>query len=332
MRRGQRWRGIARRAVALGLSWVFTATTVWASAPPVVASPLSALDRQASLADQEPPPEPVEAATATPAPAAAFLCEAGVFGPKRYTRTTGAPNVFTDTVAVPAGVVSPYVLKVVNGEPDGSHRVSSATIAVNGAEVARPFDRHRSGFLAADSAELPVLIGSRMAKSTGLNQGDLVIIQIIESSSADKQATTEASHDSSIDNSVTSFLGLPLNKSSVLGYKIDPSVQMSGSSKFTGDGKTSRKGTLSAVVSARVVRVLPSGNYAVKGKKQIRVNEEEQYITVSGIIRPEDIMWNNSIMSTNIADLKVDYYGSGILGDQQSKGFLARAIDKIWPF
>jgi flagellar L-ring protein FlgH len=162
--------------------------------------------------------------------------------------------------------------------------------------------------------------------------GDLIIIQIVESSSADKQATTEASHDSSINNSVTSFLGLPLNKSSVLGYKIDPSVQVSGSSKFAGDGKTSRKGTLSAVVSARVVRILPSGNYAVKGKKQIRVNEEEQYITVSGIIRPEDIMGNNSIISTNIADLKVDYYGSGILGDQQSKGFLARAIDKVWPF
>jgi len=53
---------------------------------------------------------------------------------------------------------------------------------------------------------------------------------------------------------------------------------------------------------------------------------------VSGIIRPEDILWNNSVMSTSIADLKVDYYGSGILGDQQSKGFLARAIDKIWPF
>ncbi len=70
----------------------------------------------------------------------------------------------------------------------------------------------------------------------------------------------------------------------------------------------------------------------IRGRKQIRVNDEAQYIVVSGIIRPEDILWNNSVMSTSIADLKVDYYGSGILGDQQSKGFLARAIDKIWPF
>ncbi len=162
--------------------------------------------------------------------------------------------------------------------------------------------------------------------------GDLIIIQIVESSSADKEATTEASRDSSTDNSVTSFLGLPLDKSSVFGYKINPSVQTDSSSTFNGDGKTTRKGTLSAVVSARIMRILPSGNFAVKGKKQIRVNDEEQYITVSGIVRPEDIMGNNAVLSANVADLKVDYYGAGVIGDQQNKGFLARAIDKIWPF
>jgi flagellar L-ring protein precursor FlgH len=162
--------------------------------------------------------------------------------------------------------------------------------------------------------------------------GDLVIVQVIESSSADKEATTEASRSNSVDSSVTNFLGIPLNKTSVLGAKLEPTVKLDGSSKFSGDGKTTRKGTLSATVSARLIRILPSGNYVIKGKKQIRVNDESQYITVSGIIRPEDIMWNNSVMSTNIADLKVDYYGSGILGDQQSKGLFARALDKIWPF
>jgi flagellar L-ring protein precursor FlgH len=162
--------------------------------------------------------------------------------------------------------------------------------------------------------------------------GDLIMIQIVENASADKEASTDASRNSSTDNSVTSFLGLPMDQSSIFGYKIKPEVQTNGSSTFKGDGKTTRKGTLSAVVSARIMRVLPSGNFAVKGKKQIRVNDEEQYITVSGIIRPEDIMGNNSVMSANVADLKVDYYGSGILGDQQNKGFLARAIDKIWPF
>ncbi len=162
--------------------------------------------------------------------------------------------------------------------------------------------------------------------------GDIVIVQIIESSSADKEAKTEATRESSMDHSVSNFLGLPLDRSSIFGYGIEPGIQAESASEFSGDGKTSRKGTLNAVVSARVTRILPTGNFVIRGRKQIRVNDEAQYIVVSGIIRPEDILWNNSVMSTSIADLKVDYYGSGILGDQQSKGFLARAIDKIWPF
>jgi flagellar L-ring protein precursor FlgH len=118
--------------------------------------------------------------------------------------------------------------------------------------------------------------------------GDLIIIQISENSSADKQAKTDASRDSGLAASVTD--------------------------------------------SARIVRILPEGNFVIKGKKQIRVNDESQYIMVSGIIRADDILGDNSVLSANVADLKIDYYGNGILGDQQDKGFLAKAFDKIWPF
>ncbi len=152
--------------------------------------------------------------------------------------------------------------------------------------------------------------------------GDLVIINISESSSADKQAKTDTSKDSSIAASVTDFLG----------FHTHPQVQTGSASTFTGDGETSRSGTLTAVVSARIVRVLPDGNFVIRGKKQIRVNDESQYITVSGIIRLDDIQSDNSVASANVADLKVDYYGKGILGDQQDKGFLAKAFDKVWPF
>lgn len=162
--------------------------------------------------------------------------------------------------------------------------------------------------------------------------GDIVVVQIVESSSANKEAKTEADRTSSMDNSISDLLGLPLDQSSVLGYGITPSVSASSSSEFEGEGKTSRKGTISGTVSARVERLLPSGNMVIKGKKQTRVNSEHQYIIISGIIRPEDISVSNTIQSTYIADMQLDYYGSGIIGDQQNKGFIARAIDKVWPF
>jgi flagellar L-ring protein FlgH len=185
------------------------------------------------------------------------------------------------------------------------------------------------GSLWAPSAKYYDMYSDHKARQVG----DLVIVQVVESSSADKEATTEASHSNSVKNTVTDFLGLPVNETTVFGgHPLTPSVDLSGSSQFNGDGKTTRKGTLTANVSARVMRVLPSGNYVIKGKKQIRVNEESQYIVVSGIIRPEDILWNNSVMSTTIADLKVDYYGSGIIGDQQDKGLFVKILDKIYPF
>jgi flagellar L-ring protein FlgH len=184
------------------------------------------------------------------------------------------------------------------------------------------------GSLWTPSAKFYDMYSDRKARQVG----DLIVIQISESSSADKQAKTDASHDSTINNSVTNFLGLPVNQSSYAGKHLEPTIATDSSSKFTGTGETSRSGTLSAVVSARITRILPSGNFIIKGKKQIRVNDESQYIVVSGIVRPDDILGDNSVISANIADLKIDYYGAGILGDQQNKGFIARAIDKIWPF
>jgi hypothetical protein len=76
-------------------------------------------------------PDEVSSTQATPAPS----CETTFFGPRRYTRTTGAPNVFDETIEVPPSVVSLYVLRIQNGEADGRNRVSSARVEVNGDEI-----------------------------------------------------------------------------------------------------------------------------------------------------------------------------------------------------
>jgi flagellar L-ring protein FlgH len=162
--------------------------------------------------------------------------------------------------------------------------------------------------------------------------GDLVVVNIVESSSAEKKAKTESSKQSTTDNSVSSLLGLPLNNSSIKGYTLSPELKMSNSTDFNADGKTSRDDTISGTVTARVERVLPSGNLVIKGKKQTRVNSEIQYIVISGIVRPQDITPRNTIQSNLVADMQLDVYGTGIIGDQQSKGYISRALDKIWPF
>ncbi|WP_447975230.1 RHS repeat-associated core domain-containing protein [Nitrospira sp. Kam-Ns4a] len=63
-----------------------------------------------------------------------------LFGPKQYVRTTGAPNQYTDTFTVPASVGAPFLLHIVNGDTAGGHRLASATITLNGVQVAGPND------------------------------------------------------------------------------------------------------------------------------------------------------------------------------------------------
>ncbi len=162
--------------------------------------------------------------------------------------------------------------------------------------------------------------------------GDIIMVQIVENSSASKEAKSSADKSSSYNSGITNFFGLPLDKASIWGNDLSPTVTASTSSEYEGNGSTSRKGDVTGVVTARVVRVLPSGNLMIEGKKQITLNAETQYIMLSGIVRPEDITPNNVTQSNYIADLQLGYYGTGVIGDQQRRGFLSRAVDKVWPF
>ncbi|MEA3223097.1 MAG: flagellar basal body L-ring protein FlgH [Thermodesulfobacteriota bacterium] len=162
--------------------------------------------------------------------------------------------------------------------------------------------------------------------------GDIVIVQIIESASATKEAKTNAEKTNEVDSSITDLIGLPLDEATIKGRSITPSVGASTSTNFEGDADTSRKGDVSGTLPARIMRILPSDNMVISGKKQIRVNGEIQYMILSGIIRPEDISANNTISSTCVADMRLDYYGSGILADAQRRGFMSGIIDKVWPF
>ena len=91
-------------------------------------------------------------------------------------------------------------------------------------------------------------------------------------------------------------------------------------------------GNGAAYVPAMVMKVLPNGYLVVSGTREIMVNNETQYITLSGIIRPDDIGSANEISSTFMADARIVYSGTGPLADKQKPGWLGRVIDHVWPF
>lgn len=161
--------------------------------------------------------------------------------------------------------------------------------------------------------------------------GDIITIVITEASQASEKATTDTGRQSSIDAGVPNFLGY---QATVPGKNLNLShvIQANTANTFSGTGETTRQGTLSATISAKVVDVLPNGNLAIEGKRELYVNNEKKEILLQGMVRPKDISANNSILSTQIADAKVIYTGIGVLGEKQRPGWLTRVFDLVWPF
>ncbi|MBI3090178.1 MAG: flagellar basal body L-ring protein FlgH [Candidatus Tectomicrobia bacterium] len=163
--------------------------------------------------------------------------------------------------------------------------------------------------------------------------GDVLRVRIVETSSASKSASTNLSRKSSQSLQVAHLFGLMeslrrknrnLSAQELLGAQTE--------NDFEGDGATSRTDNLTATISATVRRVLPNGNLYIEGYREITVNQETQYIMLSGMVRPEDVLTDNSILSTSIADARITYSGAGLLADKQKPGFLHVLFDKIWPF
>lgn len=105
-----------------------------------------------------------------------------------------------------------------------------------------------------------------------------------------------------------------------------PSVGWGYSTDYKGSGSTRRRGSLNAKITVQVTEVLPGGNLKVKGRKTVRINQEEQIISLEGIIRPEDIGPNNTVLSTKIARAHITYDGQGPVSEGRKPGIIVRLL------
>jgi flagellar L-ring protein precursor FlgH len=164
-------------------------------------------------------------------------------------------------------------------------------------------------------------------------RGDTLTIVISEVASASKASKTDTSRESSLGAGITNFMGLEGTKavSKYLGSLSDM-ISANNKSKFAGNGSTSRDESLKATITARVVDVLPNGNLLIEGRRNIKVNNEDQEIILEGTVRSRDVAPDNTVNSIYVADARITYSGRGIISDQQSPGWLMTIIDKVWPF
>lgn len=163
--------------------------------------------------------------------------------------------------------------------------------------------------------------------------GDLLTIVIAEDSSGLKAADTSTSTETEVFANLEQFFGLP-QQLAAKNPTIDPTqlIKASTARTWDGEGTTSRKGKLSARMTATVRAVSPSGNLWIQGDKIVSVNKEDQHIVVEGWVRPEDIDAENQVLSTRLASARVDYYGVGVVGAKQREGWGLFLLDLVWPF
>lgn len=161
---------------------------------------------------------------------------------------------------------------------------------------------------------------SLFADTRAREVGDIISVVLVESTSAAKSADTEVSRGTDVGVEAPTLFGQPFN----FGHndRYDLSQSISASSSFSGDGSSNQSNRLTGTIAVQVSRVLPNGNLMVQGEKWIALNQGDEFIQLRGIVRPEDISPTNSIASTQVADARISYGGTGILDEANKPGWL----------
>jgi flagellar L-ring protein precursor FlgH len=171
--------------------------------------------------------------------------------------------------------------------------------------------------------------GSLIASRTAFSKGDIITILISEQSASQFVANTTTSKKdtntvSPVTAGVLSWLKVPV-VSALLG-----GASTGANSTVAGQGTTLGSSNFVARVSAIVRDVMPNGNLVVEGTRDIRVNKETQTLVISGVIRRDDILPDNTIPSEKLALAEIRSDSKGQIGDRQRRGFLTRILD--WLF
>lgn len=193
--------------------------------------------------------------------------------------------------------------------------------------VAREADT--GGSLWREDAPLTAMFSDPKARTVG----DIITIRISESSDATNEASTETDRSSSLGASVDAFFGAENSYASTDRF-FNPFSEVAGGveSEFEGAGTTTRSGDLNAYITALVTQVLPNGNLVVTGSREVLINNENQVIQLTGVVRPRDIDADNQVLSIYVADARISYSGTGIIDDRQKPGWLTNIVMKVWPF
>lgn len=160
------------------------------------------------------------------------------------------------------------------------------------------------------------------------NIGDTLTILLQENVSASKSSSANASKDGSVG---LGFSAMPRFMNGLFGGD-RAKTAIEGSNEFTGKGGAAARNTFSGTITVTVHQVLENGNLLVVGEKQIAINQGTEYIRFSGVVNPRTISGSNTVVSSQVADARIEYVGSGYINEAQQMGWLQRLFLNLSPF
>ncbi|MCF7966584.1 MAG: flagellar basal body L-ring protein FlgH [Methylobacter tundripaludum] len=164
---------------------------------------------------------------------------------------------------------------------------------------------------------------------TAKRVGDVLTITLLERTQAQKTDDFDAKKNTAMSAEVPSMFGIAA--SALTGQSVR--TTLASKKEFTGTGSADQSNSLTGDISVTVVSVLPNGNLSVRGEKRVTLNQGDEFVRLSGIVRPVDINAANIITSDKVADVTIMYVGEGAIADASKMGWLARILQSPWfPF
>ncbi|MBL1140464.1 MAG: flagellar basal body L-ring protein FlgH [Proteobacteria bacterium] len=169
--------------------------------------------------------------------------------------------------------------------------------------------------------------------------GDILTVVLNEATNAEKEATTDVTKAATSTITNPTILGttpefdlpkfMPLSATQSLNL----GTSLSSDHSLGGSGEADQNHLLTGNITVSVVEVLPNGNLIIRGEKRVTLNNGVEYIQLSGIVRQIDVLTNNTVLSTQVADATINYIGEGAIADSNKNGWLARFFNSpLMPF
>ncbi|TAN49189.1 MAG: flagellar basal body L-ring protein [Methylococcaceae bacterium] len=171
--------------------------------------------------------------------------------------------------------------------------------------------------------------------------GDILTVKLVEQTTGKKKADQQVQKQNSISASAPVLFGQ--NPSHLFGAAANIlasgasaqpfDAELTSDKNFKGTGDSNQSNALTGDISVTVVEVLSNGNLRVQGEKRITMNQGDEFVRLSGYVRPLDIDDTNSVASNRIADATIIYTGEGALADGSRMGWMGRFFNSVlFPF